>query len=73
MSLDQEQIESGKVASVTALAEHEGVDEAFVRRQLQLPFHPPRVIEALAQGGEGLESIKVAVKGEPGGAGGGEG
>ncbi len=62
----QEQIESGKVSSVTALADQEGVDEAFIRRQLRLPLHPPRIIEALALGGEGMKSIKEAVKEEPG-------
>ena len=41
----QEQIESGSLPSVLAFADQEGVDEAFVRRQLQLTPHPPRIIE----------------------------
>ena len=47
----QEQIAAGSVPSVSALADQEGVDEAFVRRQLRLTLHPPRIIEDLANGG----------------------
>lgn len=46
----QEQIEPGRSTSVSTLAEREGIDEAFVRRQIRLTLHPPRVIEAIVQG-----------------------
>lgn len=61
----QEQIEAGKVASVSALAEQENVDEAYVRRQLRLTLQPPRIVEALVSGGDGVESIRAAVREAP--------
>lgn len=61
----QEQIESGSVPSVTALADQEGVDEAFVRRQLRMTLHPPRIVEDLANGGNAKGSIMEAVKHVP--------
>jgi DNA invertase Pin-like site-specific DNA recombinase len=61
----QEQIEAGKVASVSALAEQENVDEAYVRRQLRLTLQPPRIVEALVSGGDGVESIRQAVREAP--------
>ncbi|MBA3937179.1 MAG: hypothetical protein H0X38_06945 [Planctomycetes bacterium] len=60
-----EQLESLSVPSVTALAEKEGVDEAFVRRQLRLTLHPPRIIEDLAHGGNTKGSIREAVRHDP--------
>ena len=62
----QEMIESGKVPSVSALAEREEVDEAFIRRQLRLTLHPPRLIEDLVRGGDGMTSIDAAVRQDPG-------
>jgi len=61
----QEMIESGKVPSVSALAEREEVDEAFIRRQLRLTLHPPRLIEDLVRGGDGMTSIDAAVRQDP--------
>ncbi len=61
----QEQIESGSVPSVSALADQEGVDEAFVRRQLRMTLHPPRIIEDLANGGNSKGSISEAVRQDP--------
>lgn len=61
----QEQIESGSVRSVSALADKEGLDEAFVRRQLRLPLHPPRIVDGLLNGGNDLPSIREAVRQEP--------
>jgi len=63
----QEQIESGAVSSVSTLANQEGVDEAFVRRQLRLPLHPPRIIDDLANGGNAKESIREALRQDPSG------
>lgn len=60
----QEQIESGTVDSVSAMAEREGVDEAFVRRQLRLTLQPPRAIENLARGGDAKRSISEALRRE---------
>ncbi len=61
----QELIESGKVPSVSALAEREEIDESFIRRQLRLTLHPPRLIEELLRGGDGMTSIEAAVRQEP--------
>lgn len=46
----QEQIESGEVASVSALAKREGVDEAYIRRQLRLALQAPSVVASLTNG-----------------------
>lgn len=51
--------------SVSALAGQEVVDEAFVRRQLRLTLHPPRIIEDLANGGNAKGSIRKAVRQDP--------
>ena len=61
----QEQIESGKVPSVSALAEREDVDEAYVRRQLRLTLFPPDIISRLVSGGDGMSSIHDAVHKAP--------
>ena len=61
----QELMESGRVPSVSALAEREEVDEAFIRRQLRLTLHSPRLIEHLVQGGDGMDSIQQAVRQVP--------
>jgi hypothetical protein len=61
----QELIESGKVPSVSALAEREEIDESFIRRQLRLTLHPPRLIEELLCAGDGMTSIEAAVRQEP--------
>jgi site-specific DNA recombinase len=62
----QEQIESGAVASVSALAEREGVDEAYIRRQLRLALQPPEVVARMAdRAGAAVEgSIRATTKGE---------
>ncbi len=47
----QEALERGDAPSVRALAMAEGVDEAFVRRLLDLVGQPPRIVTSLINGG----------------------
>lgn len=58
----QEQIESGEVASVSALAEREGVDEAYVRRQLRLALQSPEFVCRLVGGTGGLVGGSIQAK-----------
>jgi hypothetical protein len=44
------QIESGKAKSITDLAEHEGVTDAYVCRLLPLTCLAPYVVEAILAG-----------------------
>lgn len=57
------QIESGKVATVGALAKREGVDEAYVRRQLHLTLLAPQVVARLLTG-DGEVSVNGLTKRE---------
>lgn len=61
----QEQLESGRAASVSDLAEKVGIDEAFVRLQLRLTLQPPKIIESLVSGDENAASIRVLVRTTP--------
>lgn len=62
----QEQIEMGSASSVSSLAKHECVDEAYIRRQLRLTQHPPATIEGLIHRSGDLTSIRKAVNTIPG-------
>jgi site-specific DNA recombinase len=57
----QDDLESGRVRSVSALAEREQVDEAYVRRQLRLTLVDPAIIIDLVAGGGDVVSIKRAI------------
>lgn len=61
----QDQLETGRAASVSALAEREGLDEAFVRRQLRLTLQPPEIIESLVSGEGNAESIRSLTRSTP--------
>jgi DNA invertase Pin-like site-specific DNA recombinase len=52
-------LESGKVATVGALAKREGVDEAYVRRQLQLTLLAPPIIAQLLDGFEAMSVSRL--------------
>lgn len=59
----QTQLETGKVATVGALAKREGVDEAYVRRQLHLTLLAPQVVARLLAG-DGETSVNGLTKRE---------
>jgi len=61
----QEQLESGRATSVSALADRECLDEAFIRRQLRLTLQPPRIIESLVSGDVNAASIRALVRTTP--------
>jgi hypothetical protein len=59
----QTELESGKVASVGALAKREGVDESFVRRHLRLTVLAPDVVRHILEGcGYGTASVANLTK-----------
>ena len=61
----QEDLESGRFPTLRALAEHENMDESYVRRLLRLTLHSPSVIQDLLDGRGDLESIVSAIKDAP--------
>jgi site-specific DNA recombinase len=52
---------SGSVQSLDALAKREGIDRRSVRRQLQLGFLSPRIVEAIAEGRQPPELTVIAL------------
>ena len=52
---------SGEVPSVDALAKREGVDRRSVRRLIRLGFLSPRIVEAIAEGRQPPEMTVIAL------------
>jgi site-specific DNA recombinase len=52
---------SGRVESVDALAKREGLDKRSVRRLIRLGFLSPRIIEAIAEGRQPPELTVIAL------------
>ncbi len=58
-----EQLESGDIASITELANRDGVDESYVRRHLQLTMLAPDVVESILTGTSTADfSVKTFTK-----------
>jgi len=52
---------SGRVESVDALAKREGLDKRSVRRLIRLGFLSPKIVEAIAEGRQPRELTVIAL------------